>query len=87
MQGSCDAFGADPYGLYRMHTSTEYMFDLVRDHVNPAVRAVGKSEFEIVFVYCYFSFREKGLNYVYDEITTTENYEMIMHWERCSEVQ
>ena len=30
------------------------LVDLVRDHVNPAVRAVGKSEFEIEFVYYYF---------------------------------
>ena len=27
--------------------------DLERDHVNPAVRAVGKSEVEIEIVYCY----------------------------------
>ena len=40
VQGFRDAFGVNPCGLYRMHT--RYLFDLVRDHENPAVRAVGK---------------------------------------------
>ena len=43
-----------------MHTCTEYLFDLVMDHVNPAVRAVGKSEVEIEIVYYYFPSGKKG---------------------------
>ena len=58
------------------------LFDLVWDHVNPAVRAVGKSEIEIEFCILLFSFREKGLNYVY-VITTTKNKEMVVHWNWC----
>ena len=56
-QGFRGAFGANPYGLYRMHT--RYLIDLVRDHVNPAMRVVGKRmemiirKREIDFVYCY----------------------------------
>ena len=61
------------------------LFDLERDHVNPAVRAVGKSEVEIVIVYCYL-LSGKGVNYVYDGINATVNNEMIMHWERCNVV-
>ena len=34
------AFGANPCDFYRMHT--RYLIGLVRDHVNPAMRAVGK---------------------------------------------
>ena len=41
-QGFRDAFRANPCGLHCMHTG--YLFDLVRDHENPAVRAVGKSD-------------------------------------------
>ena len=39
----------------------EYMilFDLVRDHVNPTVRAVGKSELRLN-LYIVISFGEKG---------------------------
>ena len=37
------------------------LFDLKRDHVNPAVRAVGKSEVEIEIVYCYL-FSGKGVD-------------------------
>ena len=39
------------------------LFDLERDHVNPAVRAMGKSEVEIEIVYCYL-LSGKGVDYV-----------------------
>ena len=57
------------------------LFDLVRDHVNPAVRAVGKSELRLN-LYIIIFLQGKGLNYVY-EITTTENNEMVVHWDWC----
>ena len=57
--------------------------DLERDHVNPAVRAVGKSEVEMKIVYCYL-LSGKGVDYVYDGINATVNNEMILHWVRCS---
>ena len=58
------------------------LFDLVRDHVNPAVRAVGKSELRLNF-YIVIPLG-KGVDYVYDGINATVNNEMIMHWERCN---
>ena len=48
------------------------LFDLVRDHVNPAVRSVGKSELRLNLYIVIFLW-EKGLSYFYDGITTTEN--------------
>ena len=59
------------------------LFDLERDHVNPAVRAVGKSEVEMK-LYIVTFFQGKGLNGIYNEMIATENNEMIMHWERCN---
>ena len=47
------------------------LFDLERDHVNPAVRAVEKSEVEIEIVYCYL-LSGKGVKLCCDGIITIE---------------
>ena len=71
--------------VYTVCIRVHDIVDLERDHVNPAVRAVGKSEVEIEIVY-YYLLSGKGVNYVYDGINATENNKMIMHWERCNAV-
>ena len=37
-----------------MHTSTWYLFDLVRDHENPVVRTVGKRKWSECCIYIWF---------------------------------
>ena len=86
-QGFRGTFGVNPCGLYRMHT--RYLFDLVRDHVNPAVRAVGKRmemimrKREIDFVYCYQFLEELGNIYIctYILIITIMNVYPLIQYE------
>ena len=69
--------------VYTVCIRVHDIVDLERDHVNPAVRAVGKSEVEMEIVY-YYLLSGKGVYYVYDGINATMKTEMSMHWERCS---
>ena len=49
--------------VYTVCIRVHDIVDLERDHVNPAVRAVGKSEVEMKIVYCYL-LSGKGVDYV-----------------------
>ena len=69
--------------VYTVCIRVHDIVDLERDHVNPAVRAVGKSEVEMKIVYCYL-LSGRGVDYVYDGINATVKTEMSMHWEMCS---
>ena len=49
--------------VYTVCIRVHDIVDLERDHVNPVVRAVGKSEVEMKIVYCYL-LSGKGVDYV-----------------------